>query len=117
MTASLIAWLELPWEGELPFDGPLPDGVFPSTPTRLQVFAVLVGLNGGKMSPSGWGVTSSGGPYGRVGLASVEEMAHLMNLSAFISGWLQGTGNAENALLSTAIKLEAARVMAATKAG
>jgi hypothetical protein len=100
---SLMAWLAEPWKGRGPFDEYRP-AALPEQPSRLQVFAALLAMDTG-----GYGVISSGGPYGTVGLDQGQAFA-LMDLSAYVRGWDDGTGRVENEALKAALKAEWARV-------
>ena len=80
-------------------------------PTRLQLYAALVGINGGRTQVSGWGCHSSGGPYGWEGLTQDQALT-LIALSNFIEGWLIGTDRAEQGELLAAIGTEHQRVYA-----
>jgi hypothetical protein len=68
----------------LPFGNWPPSGVGP-TPTRLTVFAALVGLNGMSPDVHGWGVITSGGPLGRCGLEQSEALT-LIALNGVLGG-------------------------------
>lgn len=110
--ASLMAHLNEPWKGDLPLRlwGERPAWLT-ENPTRLQVFAALVGLNGGRMRVGGWGCMTGGGPYGRVGLEQNEALA-LIQLGAFVEGWLQATSDAELPALTAALNAEHDRIAA-----
>jgi hypothetical protein len=104
--ASLMAWLADPWMGDVPVTYPIP-GV-EGTPTRLQVLACLIGINGG-IDVGGWGVISSGGPYGRSGLDQTEGLA-LIQLGSFVRGWMAGTDLVNDQALTDALQAEWNRV-------
>ncbi len=87
-------WLATPWEGRLPFeyedagDPTIPDA---PSPSRGQVLACLVYRNGGALSVSGWGSTTSGGAYRHYGIAQSEGLA-LMQMTAFLEGMCLASG-------------------------
>lgn len=88
---TLAAWLAEPWPMPLPWPAAMDPLVLVSgVPTRLQVFAALVAMNGG-MKIERFGSFTEGGPYGRMGL-SVDEVVVLVHLNAFVLGWKTATG-------------------------
>jgi hypothetical protein len=105
---SLLAYLAVTAERPLPFAHPLP--WLPPFPSRLQVYAALVGMNGGPRVTS-WGKLREGGIYGRQGLSNNEAFA-LLELTAFVNGWLEATNGAEQDALRLAVEAEFARVKA-----
>jgi len=112
---TLLGWLLEPWDGgALPFGGAPP--VLPPQPSRLAVYAALIGMNGGHVTVSGWGVSHMGGPYGKHGLDQ-EEALTLLGLSAFVEGWLMGTAGAEAAAVNAAVDEEHRRVIGLFRAG
>jgi hypothetical protein len=82
-------WLKQFWPNTLPFTKDTIPGV--EKPTNLQVVAALVMLNNGSLTVTRWGITASGGVYGRTGLNNEEAMA-LMNAGAYLSGLCDATG-------------------------
>lgn len=83
--ASILTWLKEPWDGPVPFDEGLPG--LPESPSRLQVYAALIGIGG----PPGGGygiIISGGGPYGRTGLHQDEAHVYWI-LDAYIHGWMR----------------------------
>jgi len=76
---SLIAWLHEPFYDSPPWEFPIP--AVPPSPTRLQVYAALIGLNGGGTEVHGWGIHASGGLYGTTGL-SQRSAAHFCGAMA-----------------------------------
>ena len=81
-------------------------------PTRLQVFAALVAMNGG-MKIERFGTYADGGPYGRMGL-SADEMVVLVHVNAFMLGWKTATGeNTEDVERAIAREIERASVLRA----
>jgi hypothetical protein len=88
-----------------------------SSPTILQVYAALVGING-ELRPRGWGSMTSGAdirPYGRVGLETSEEAFLLTEMTAFAAGMTTGRGDVESFPLEIveAINAEHVRAVAA----
>lgn len=117
---NLMAWLSEP-ATHIPFDTmwnrvreiphPIP-GV--EHPTRLQVITALIGMNGGSLQVSGWGITQGGGPYGRFGLEQNEALA-LISSAAFLDGWFAATDRVEEPAFLAAIEAEFDRVEALAK--
>jgi hypothetical protein len=86
-------FLSQPWEGRLPF--PYEDSTNPTipdapTPTKLQVLAVLIYRNGGRMRVNSWGVMDGGGLYRYYGLEQSEALA-LISAAAYIQGLMDGS--------------------------
>lgn len=112
---TLMQWLQTRWEENLPFEYPEHVKRLPAEPTRLDILACLVALNGGRFLVTGCGVTSCGGPYGHTGLEMKEGLT-LIEMSAFVSGMLEATGGAEKESFHAAINAEHARVFALMEA-
>jgi len=110
---SLLTYLNEPiesWDGRGPFGFLSPPEWLPVRPTRLCVFAALVAMNGGLVVRS-WGVTQGGGPYGKQGLEQSEALA-LIEMGAYIAGWLEATSDADRDQFFAAVNAEHARVIA-----
>ncbi len=95
---TLMQWARVKWDGRLPFAyldmrTTLRERL-PTEPTRLEVLACLIALNGGDPHVRGWGVTSGGGLYGHMGVEQ-EEALTLLEMWAFVSGMIEATGGAE----------------------
>lgn len=107
--ALLMNWLKEPWTTPVPmsdFGSRIPDV---ETPSRLQVLACLMGINGGSGEVRGWGYHHGGGLYGTVGLDQ-EAALELIQLNAYVNGWMAGTENAEETSLADALTAEWERV-------
>lgn len=104
---TILDYLDAPAEG-LPFA--IPVATLPERPTRLQVYAALMGING--KSPRVTKVVDkpeSGGVYGRLGLMGREALA-LIELTGFYNGWLEATGGAWVAEINAKLDAEWERV-------
>ena len=110
---SLLTWLAEPWPMPLPWPAAMDPLVLVSgVPTRLQVFAALVAMNGG-MKIERFGTYADGGPYGRMGL-SADEMVVLVHVNAFVLGWKTATGErTEDVERAIAREIERASVLRA----
>lgn len=105
---NLMTWLAQPYERELPFEyGAPPPLAALAAPSRLQVYAALLYMNGGE-TVRGWGVTQSGGIYGTIGLEMSAALS-LIQFTSFVAGMLEATEGAERPALSDAINAEIAR--------
>lgn len=104
---SLIAWLQEPNADPTPFEerGPW----LPENPSKLNVLASLIALNGGRLNVTGWGCHSSGGLLGRVGL-SQDEALTMIAFMGFVNGWLEGTGGREAPQLQELLRGEFVRM-------
>jgi hypothetical protein len=78
----------------------------PERPTHLQLLCALNEMNTG-----GYGVTQSGGMYGRRGLEESEYIWFQIT-KAYVDGWLDGTENAEQSEFVEAMRVEKERVAA-----
>lgn len=96
-----IEWLSQPMR---PNSYPVPGA---DEPTRLQVYAMLVAVNGGR-EVRGWGVQVGCGLYGRSGLDQDEALA-LMQLDAFVCGMLEAGGGAESVRLAMSFEIDRVR--------
>jgi hypothetical protein len=85
-----IEWLKEPWTGDLPFSQHWGGTILgEDAPSRLQVFAALINMNGG-LAGLRYGVITMGGTgvYRRHGL-SREEAEALIFVNTFVSGMLE----------------------------
>jgi len=83
----------------------LPVGL-PDHPTRLQLLACFIKMDGG-----GWGVHQGGGIYGSTGLDQGQAMLAL-ELRSFVRGWLLGGDAIEEEQFQLALDAEWQRVRA-----
>jgi len=107
----LMDWAGARWEGSLPWaNQPTIDPVgVPASPTRLQVIAALIDMNGGP-EVHGWGLMQVGvGLYGRTGLCQNEAL-DLLRLMAHVNGMLSATDGAEGEPFGHAVTEEWDRV-------
>jgi len=118
---TLATWLAEPWTNPLPWP-PEMDPIMLVTganaPTKAQVLAALVGMNGGTLIKQ-YGTFETGGPYGRLGL-SIDEVVVLTQLNGFMLGWSAATGEnttaVEKLLSEEIVRASTARVKAAYSA-
>lgn len=102
--ANLKEWFEAKWVGESPFEYFQIPGA--PEPTRLQVFAAFLAIDGG-----GYGILQGGvGPYGTLGLEQ-REAYRWWDMRAYVDGWLAGTDGVDAPWIKGAIKAEHERVM------
>lgn len=83
---TLLDWFQQPCVEPLPVTLDIAPFVVGGGLTQLHVLAALVSMNRG-LHVHGWGVTDTGGPYGRQGLL-MDEALSLMHAAAFIGGWV-----------------------------
>lgn len=112
MTRSIMSWLDETIVGPVPIEiwGDRPAWL-PDPPTRLTVLAALMAMNYGSTTVTEWGVSTLGGPYGKLGLDQREAIA-LIQIDHFIHGWMAATDHVEAVAVADRIYKEMARVVA-----
>ena len=111
---TLQEWCNASWEGPIPVEGVSPD-VLGEAPSRLQVYAALVDINGGRTQVGSWGVQEFGaGRYGVRGLNQDQAMC-LISLAAYVGGLLAARNGEEFPWFTAAVNAEWIRVEAVTE--